>query len=83
MTTEEKGEEPSLKNHHCGSRMPIRRLAFPVVRREATGLASGGFADFGGFAVFADEGDERLGGAGKAAVATIDEAEFAPDPAGN
>jgi hypothetical protein len=37
----------------------------------------------GGFAVFADEGDEGLGGEGQDAVAAVDETEFAPDPAGN
>src|SRR5216683_7690924 len=46
-----------------------------------TWLAGGGCVGggFGGFAVIADHADEGLGGAGEAAVATVDEAEFAPE----
>ncbi len=43
-------------------------------------LAGGGcFGGLGGFAVFADHADEGLGGAWEAAVAAVDEAEFAPE----
>src|SRR5258708_27630100 len=45
-----------------------------------SGLAGGGcFGGVGGLAVFADDADERLGSAGEAAVAAVDEAEFAPE----
>ena len=50
-------------------------------RNETVGLAGGGssFAGLGEFAVFANHADERLRGAREAAVAAVDEAEFAPE----
>src|SRR5712692_10752782 len=43
-------------------------------------LTGGGFgARLGGFAVIADDADERLGRTGEAAVAAVDEAELAPE----
>ncbi len=58
-------------------RAELRRCGFP---RKGAELAGGGFGGrLGGFAVIADDADEGLGGAGKAAVAAVDEAELAPE----
>src|SRR5260370_27678558 len=46
-------------------------------RRKSAELAGGG-GGVGEFAVLANQGDERLGGAGEAAVAAGDETELAP-----
>src|SRR5260370_24505426 len=46
-------------------------------RRKSAELAGGG-GGVGEFAVLANQGDERLGGAGEAAVAAVDETELAP-----
>src|SRR5260370_27876167 len=46
-------------------------------RRKSAELAGGG-GGFGEFAVLANQGDERLGGAREAAVAAVDETELAP-----
>ncbi len=56
----------------CWGKTASRGLAFP-------GSAGGGFDGVGDFAVFADHADEGLGGAREAAVAAVDEAEFAPE----
>jgi len=48
-------------------------------RRTAFWLVGGCGGGVGEFFVFADDGDEGLGGAGKAAVAAVDETEFAPE----
>src|SRR5439155_2152448 len=46
---------------------------------EKAELAGSGFGGVGGFAVFADHADEGLSGTREAAVAAVDQAEFAPE----